>query len=250
MHGLGLSEHEKKILRSHAWLSANHVSAAQCLIKRDFPKQNGLLDTTYLSEKLVWTSSPSGFVQIINVGGYHWACLSNKFTPSSNTIQLYDSLLTTPGTTIIEQACTILRCQNPSFKIQVMNIQLQTSSDSCGLFAIAVAYDICAGKDPCFMIYDESLMRGHLEQCFELERLSRFPRASGRLCKKKVYKEIEVKVYCICRFPDVHITERFGHMVECDSCKQWYHQDCLEIPDSIFNKKCKSKKWTCSRCEF
>ena len=34
--------------------------------------------------------------------------------------------------------------------------------------------------------------------------MSRFPRASGRLYKKKIYKEIEVKVYCICRYPDVN----------------------------------------------
>ena len=220
VRSLGLTEHEREILRSHAWLSAGHISAAQCLLKRDFPQQKGLQDTIYLREKLVWSSSPSSFVQIINVGGYHWACLSNKLSPDSDTIQLYDSLLTTPGTTIIEQACTILKCETPSFKIQVMNVQLQSSSDSCGLYAIAMAHDLCAGKDPCCMSYDECLMRGHLEQCYDSEKLSHFPRTSRRSCKRRIYKEVEVEVYCICRFPDVHVTERFGHMAECDSCKQ------------------------------
>ena len=104
--------------------------------------QEGFQDTIYLLEKLVW-SSPSSFVQIINVGGYHWACLSNKLSPDSNTIQLYDSLLSTPGTTIIEQACTILKCETPSFNIQVMNVQLQSSSDSCGLCAIDGTRSLC-----------------------------------------------------------------------------------------------------------
>ena len=200
-----------KILRSHAWLSANHVSAAQCLIKKEIFQNRMDSWKPHICLKI-----GLDFVSI-------------RFRPDNKCWWLP------------------LGYQKPSFKIQVMNIQLQTSLDLCGLFTIAMAYDLCVGKDPCFMIYDESLMRAHLEQCFELERLSCFPRASGRLCKKMIYKEI---VYCICRYPDVQITERFGHMVECDSCKQWYHQDCLEIPDSIFNKKCKSKKWTCSRCEF
>ena len=90
-----------------------------------------------------------------------------------------------------------------------------------------------AGKDPCCMAYDERLMRGHLEQCYDSEKLSHFPRTSRRSCKRRIYKEVEVEVYCICRFPDVHVTERFGHMAECDSCKQWYHQECLDIPDSF-----------------
>ena len=59
-----------------------------------------------------------------------------------HNIQLYDSLLTVPGATIKEQACTILNCQEPSFKIEVMNVQLKKSPHSCGLFAIAMAFDL------------------------------------------------------------------------------------------------------------
>ena len=150
----------------------------------------------------MWSSSPSSFVQIINVGGYnyHWACLSNKLSPDSNTIQLYDSLLSTPGTTIIEQACTILKCETPSFNI------LQSSSVSMPL----MAHDLCAGKDPCCMAYDESLMRSHLEQCYESEKLSHFPRAR-RSCSRRIYKDVQVAVYCICRFPDVYIRKIWAH---------------------------------------
>ena len=54
--------------------------------------------------------------------------------------------------------------QLPSFKIQVMNVQIQKSADSCGLYAIAMAF---AGKDP------ESQMRSQLEQCFNVGMLSR-----------------------------------------------------------------------------
>ena len=109
-----------------------------------------------------------------------------------------------------------------------------------------MAHDLCAGKDPCCMAYDESLMRSHLEpQCYESEKLSHFPRAR-RSCSRRIYKDVQVAVYCICHFPDV---ERFGHMAECDTCKLWYHQICLNIPDRVF-KKTRSAKWTCSECSY
>ena len=31
------------------------------------------------------------------------------------------------------------------------------------------------------------------------------------------------------------------HMVECDSCKQCHHQDCLEISDSILTRNAKAR---------
>lgn len=47
-HDLRLSEHDKKSLQSHAWLSANHISAAHLMLKSKFPNQNGMQDTSYL----------------------------------------------------------------------------------------------------------------------------------------------------------------------------------------------------------
>ena len=240
-------EHERQALRSHAWLSANHISVAHSLLKKTYPNQNGLMDTSYLADKFEWCSSTSNFVQIINVGGFHWACLSNKFTTDPNTIQLYDSLLTVPGATIKEQACTILNCKEPSFKIQVMNVQLQKSPDSCGLYAIAMAFDLSAGTDPCSQLYEESLMRSHLEQCFNMGTLSRFPGASNRTYNKKVVMESVVDVFCVCRYPDVDITDHFGDMASCDSCGEWFHQLCVDIPNQIFKKK--AQQWLCSDCQ-
>ena len=58
-----------------------------------------------------------------------------------------------------------------------------------------MAHDLCAGKDPCCMAYDESLMKSHLEQCYESEKLSHFPRAR-RSCSRRIYKDVQVAVYC------------------------------------------------------
>lgn len=243
---LGLSEYDRNSLRSHGWLSANHISAAQMILKSMFPYQNGLEDTTYLIEKLRWTSGVDKFVQIIHVNGCHWACVSNKFSRERNVVQMYDSLPVTPSQSVIEQVCTILKCEEPEVRIEVMNVQPQQSSDTCGLYSIAVAHDLCAGKDPCYISYKESSMRSHLEQCFKTNTISKFPSEGRREVRKKVIEEVKVLVYCICRYPDT--STRFGNMARCDFCGEWYHEDCVgNIPQEVFKE---DVEYVCNNCQF
>ena len=161
INDLCLSSNDRSILRSGQWLTANHISAAQSLLKQTHPLQNGLCYTSYLLDRFQWSSVPDDFVQIIHVGGAHWACVSNQFCKEDekHVVDLFDSLHTTPGNTIKEQVCTILRCKKSILTIRVINVQQQTTGDSCGLFAIAMATDICRGKDPFRSTYDENEMR-------------------------------------------------------------------------------------------
>ena len=246
---LGLSSYEKEILGSKSWLSDNHINAANLLLRRLFPSQNGLQDTLHLIEKHQWRSTPKKFVQIVHVGGFHWACISNKLSPSASLIQVYDSLHMQPETTIKEQCCTILKCSDNSFTIQVMNVQIQGAGDTCGLFAIAMAFDLCCGCDPCSISYDESAMRAHLQCCFGKQVLSHFPRSNTNNNypnKRRVVNEVKVPVYCSCRYPDVDVTSRFGDMAQCDGCSKWYHQQCQRIPKAVFDEK--QKFWFCTSC--
>ena len=211
-HNLRLSLHDKRALLSSAWLSANHISAANFILKRIYPNQNSLQDTSYLRDKLIWQSSAEKFVQIVNIDGCHWVCVSNKFSFEENTLQVYDSLMTVTSDKTIEQLCTIFKCTDASFKIQVMNVQLQQSADSCGLFAVAMAYDLCEGKDPCYTSYRESLMRSHLAKCFQENQITRFPcHDERRSFQRKIVHEKEVFVYCTCRYADN--STRLGDMV-------------------------------------
>ena len=43
--------------------------------------------------------------------------------------------------------------------------------------------------------------------------------------------ESVVDVFCVCRYPDVDITDHFGDMASCDLCGEWFHQHCLDIPN-------------------
>ena len=58
--------------------------------------------------------------------------------------------------------------------ICVINVQQQKLGDSCGLFAIAMALDICDGRDPFLNSYSEVEMRFHLEKCFKSKFLTKF----------------------------------------------------------------------------
>ena len=92
------------------WLSANHMSAVNKVLMVKHPNQKGLQDTCTLAEKSVWLSEANNFVQIIFVGGNHWACLSNCFC-EHGSVDLYDSLHTIPteDDSIVEQACVIMK---------------------------------------------------------------------------------------------------------------------------------------------
>ena len=142
---LSLTIEDKRILMEGDWLSANHISAAQHLLRKAFPSQHGLQGTHYLAEKNKWLSSPTKFVQVLFIPPGHWACLSNKFC-ASDEVDLFDSLHTLhiADGSIAKQASRILQSNSPSMVINVINVQRQDNYSDCGLFALAMAYDLCS----------------------------------------------------------------------------------------------------------
>ncbi len=77
---LGLTRADKNCLKSGAWLSANHISASNKLLRMTNCSQNGLQDTAILSYKSLWESVPKDFVQIIQQIFEAWLCWSVWFS--------------------------------------------------------------------------------------------------------------------------------------------------------------------------
>ena len=101
-------------------------------------------------------------------------------------------------------------------------------------------------KDPCYISYKESTIISHLEQCFKINTISKFPSEGGREVRKKVIEEVKVLVYCTCRYPDT--STRFGNMARCDFCGEWFHEDCVgNIPQEVFEE---DAEYFCSNCQF
>ena len=245
IRSLALTKQEAEQLLCGGWLSGSHISAVHKLLRKAFPHQEGLNDTSILAERLFWSSKPENFVQIIHVSNCHWACLSNRFS-APGAVDLYDTLHTLPAKNggISKQACAILQSQESSVTINVINVQYQAGARDCGLFAAAMAYDLCSGTDPFLRNYDQSRMREHLKLCFEQCELKRFPEASGgyQRRKERVVAQVTHEIFCNCRLPET------TPMACCDACDTWYHQGCIDIPSEVFEDE--GVFWVCDNCKF
>jgi len=134
-------------------------------------------------------------------------------------VNLYDSLHTRPNEqgSIVKQACTILKSQQSTIAVKVINVQIQDGASDCALFALAMATDLCRDIDPIYVTYHQDKMRQHLAKSFEQQALSPFPsdiNSSSEKCRVIHTKTVEI--YCICRQPE------FVPMIECDNCSVSY----------------------------
>ena len=244
VNDLGLSVADEQTLVNGKSLTATHMSAANCLLKSQFPAQNGLQDTYTLKHSCIWLSTPDRFVQIIHVSSNHWACLSNKFS-SPGSVDLFDSMHTDPieDDTILTQVCSILHTPNPTVTTNVVNVGRQEGVRDCGLFAIAMAYDLCAEVDPVTREYEQSELRSHLHSCFNNKMFKPFPSTVCNIEKRTLF-EVSIKVHCKCRLP-----EEGKWMVCCDNCNVWYHGGCVPVPTEVRNDKWNKVPWQCPQCE-
>ena len=102
-----------------------------------------------------------------------------------------------------------------------------------------MAYDLCCGVDPSTKLYVQDQMRSHLHSCFSNRP---FPSCSTNIAMT-VICNFTVKVYCTCRMP-----EGSDFMVCCDRCSEWYHGDCVTVPQEIRKNQNNEVVWQCPRC--
>jgi len=242
---LHLTLHDKSVL-DREQLTANHINAAQKLLLDKYPEQFGLQDTHQLSVGN-WASTPIDFVQVIFFKPNHWVCATNKFCSSENEVDLYDSLNSTlyQDSHTVRQICTILRAAEPKITINRITSSTQLGVKDCGLFAIAVACDLCQGVDPYKVLYDQDEMRSHLVKCFEEGDITSFP-SNPSSQAIRISDCVEIEIFCYCRQPEEL------PMAACDVCQEWYHQQCAEIPDSTLEllQRDKTVNWYCPSCRF
>ena len=72
-------------------------------------------------------------------------------------------------------------------------------------------------------------MRRHFAGCLEDKLIRHFPAKKRNL--RKATKRVEVmNVYCTCRMPE----EDGERMISYDSCKQWFHEKCITVPEEAW----------------
>ena len=148
-----------------------------------------------------------------------------------------------------QQLAAILQTNKNAFTIRFVDVQRQIGSSDCGGFSIIFAHALCSGLDPYLLRVEQKQLRKHLISCFKNRLLAQFPGSCvpRRAARKRLYKEEEVKVYCLCRQPWKKGDNVKGSMVQCCRCGEWFHQVCEHIAADVFSQLL-SKPWFGSTC--
>jgi len=171
----------------------------------------------------------------------HWVCVSSN---DSKTINLLDSLNVKITRSLLLQIASVFKPDKAASKLYInrLCVHQQSGTLDCGLFAIAFAVEICRGNNPREVEFVQTKMRDHLLTCLELRRFELFPRKKCQLKNKLARDESKVfstRLYCFCRYPETYDKQ----MVECSSCKEWYHFSCIGV-----STRDVEGNWLCSRC--
>ena len=237
-----LTHDDRELVLSHSgWLTDKIITAAQMLILQHFPNVAGLQPPT-LQKVFAFQVHCGEFVQIINISNNHW-CVVSTVGCDSGVINVYDSLpkRTTPDKTI-RLIASLVSCPSSTLTIRTMDVARQSNGSNCGVLAIAYAFDICSSLNPCNVIFASDKIRQHLILCLEQCNFARFPVQRERRCALVKFTKT-VELYCTCRMPE---EEGVDEMVECDSCHEWYHRHCMDIPNEVFGPD--DVPWECKAC--
>ena len=72
-------------------------------------------------------------------------------------------------------------------EVKFVDVQMQSGTYDCGLFAIAHATALALGEQPGNYLYDQPKMRKHLYKSFQMKTMTLFP-----LKKRRRNKELKV----------------------------------------------------------
>lgn len=250
---LTLFKRDKAILESTGWLNDGIIYAAQSLLAFQTKGKIFGFQSTQLSKKeSLFKPIPSGaFIQIIHIADCHWGVASNINVQSAggwhnDAVGIYDSGRPSNVTnTVKKMICSFFKCSSDALRFDLINVETQTNSHDCGVFAVAMATELALGGDPASCRWDTKKMRQHLKACLEKGTMVHFPTIGRRRIAlgSRVRRTVLERVFCIasCRMPN----EKNRAMISCDRCKAWFHIDYVNLDkDDSF-----SFSWNCSNCK-
>ena len=175
-----LSHSDQEIVLSRrGWLTDKIIHAAQLQF---FPDMAGL-QPPVLQKLFAFQVHSGEFVQIIHVRNNHW-CVVSTVDCRTGAVHVYDSLYTKET---VRQIASLVNSPSSELRVTMMDVEKQSNGSDCGVLAIAYAFDLCSGLNPCTVRFDHSKIRSHLATCLENCQVTRFPvlgeRKSGQDCR-------------------------------------------------------------------
>ena len=98
---------------------------------------------------LIFEVQHGEFIQILNTGAGHWVTISTIGTDHP-VVNIYDSVYSTACDELQQQIASILITPHSSIILHFIDVQLQSGSSDCGLFAIAYTTALVFGEMPLF----------------------------------------------------------------------------------------------------
>ena len=112
------------------------------------------------------------------MGVEHWVTVSN-IGCEENSVKVYYSLFLEQNKKKRQKfhssLASLFDTSLPSMIIPYPPMQKLEGCNDCGVFALAVAFNLLAGDDPSQLIYDQGCIREHLALCFQCNELTPFP---------------------------------------------------------------------------
>ena len=201
-----------------AWLTDDHIDAAQHLIKELGIGVGGLncIATMTHCTRFAVPHENDQTIQCHNIG-HHWVTSSSI----TGKVVVYESMATTLNDSLKRQLVCLYKqlCNDDgSLNITVILQQKQRGSSDCGLFCITNAVAVANGVDPNTVSWHQDSMREHLCECFEQKKIEMFPHDLKQAPNAALQSHYVVSIYCICL---KHIPG--AQMVHCTVCENWFH---------------------------
>ncbi|XP_066303195.1 uncharacterized protein [Branchiostoma lanceolatum] len=237
-----LTQRDRQTLQEDKWLTDKHMNSAQHLIRSEYPFIDALRDTVILVDN---THDPilgsRDCLQIHHLRD-HWvlsAAIDGKIT-------VYDSLHPSMTPELRSQLVHLYKQfaqgEDRIIPIKVTCAQRQQGGNDCGLYAVANAVALAEEIPPTQVVFDQSQMRKHLEDCFEMKEIKMFPYQTVK--QSTVSKHYQLSTYCNC------YEHRPGSpMIMCDKCVQWFHYPCVNLSESEVHTMVTQKlDYVCPEC--
>ena len=145
------------------------IDCAQRMLKRQFPKLNGL-NSTLLQQKNCPEVYTPDCLQIIHSRQSHWV-VATTVRCNNNEVTLYDSMFRE----FDENTASVVYNLFNTRTVKIAKCQQQKGAVDCGLFSITFATSIAHGCNPTTVEYIQAHMRMHLVKCFSQGTLTLFP---------------------------------------------------------------------------
>ena len=171
----------------------------------------GGLQDPCLAQSMGFRKVSGEFVQVIHNGFGHWLTITNIGAESDAEVMVYGSLYPSIGTFVQKQIAALLQTKQKEIKVNIMNMQIQSGTCDCGLFALATATSLINGTLPGAITFKQYEMRQHLYNCFRAGRMTPFPVLKTRRAGAKIKYSEAIPIHCICRM----IESPNRDMVEC-----------------------------------